>query len=134
MMRKKINKYDIALITFIVIINCFLLYYFSLNLTKPKESIAQIYSENELVGEYKLKTGYENEFEVKTKNGKGYNFIKIKNNEIWVEDASCPDLNCVHQGEINSTGQVVVCLPNKMIIKIKENNSDDNDDIDFYAQ
>ncbi len=133
-MRKKINKYDIALIAFIVIVNCFLLYYFKQNLTKPKESIAQIYSEDELIGEYKLKTGYENEFEVKTKDGKGYNFIKIKNNEIWVEDANCPDLNCKHQGEISSTGQVVVCLPNKMIIKIKANNSDDNDDIDFYAQ
>ena len=132
-MRKKINKYDIALIAVIVTVNIFLLYYFSRGLTAPKESVAEIYSDNVLVGEYKLKIGYEDEFSVKTKDGKGYNLIKIKNDQVWVKDANCPDKICIHQGEINSEGQIIACLPNKMMIKIRSS-SFDEDDIDFYVQ
>lgn len=132
-MRRKINKYDIVLIAAIIIVNCFLLYYFSKSLAAPKESVAEIYSDNELVGEYKLKIGYEDEFSVKTQDGKGYNLIKIKNDHVWVEDANCPDKICIHQGEISSEGQIIACLPNKMMIKIRTS-SFNEDEIDFYVQ
>lgn len=126
-MKRKINRYDISLIVIIVIINCFLIYYNSKNIVYSENNKAMIYSDNKLVGEYVLSKDFQDEFTIKTENG--YNTIKIENKKIWIKDADCPDKYCQHQGEISGDGQVIVCLPNKLLIKIVGNDKD----IDFIA-
>jgi len=128
-MKKKINKYDIILIVIITVINCFLIYYNSKNIVYSDNNEALIYSNNELVGQYVLKSDYKNEFTISKDDG--YNTIKIENNKIWIEDTDCPDKYCKLQGDIGSDGQVIVCLPNKLLIKIVGNNKDK--EIDFIA-
>ena len=36
-----------------------------------------------------------------------------------VAKASCPDKLCVHTGFINTTGQIIACLPGKIYVEIK---------------
>ncbi|WP_143319158.1 NusG domain II-containing protein [Clostridium sp. HBUAS56010] len=48
----------------------------------------------------------------------GTNRIIVKNGEIQVSEASCPDKVCVHQGWVKHTGENIVCLPNHMIVQI----------------
>lgn len=48
----------------------------------------------------------------------GTNHLVIKDGYAYVDDASCPDKVCIHQGKIHETGEMVVCLPNKMIAKV----------------
>lgn len=48
----------------------------------------------------------------------GTNHLIIRSGEAYVEEASCPDKVCVSQGKIRHTGQVIVCLPNKMIVTV----------------
>lgn len=48
----------------------------------------------------------------------GTNRIIIKDGKAHISDASCPDKVCIHQGEINQNGEMIVCLPNLMIAKI----------------
>ena len=48
----------------------------------------------------------------------GTNHLIIKNREAWIDDASCPDKICIHQGKISRDGEMIVCLPNLMIAKI----------------
>lgn len=48
----------------------------------------------------------------------GTNHLIIQNGEVWIEDASCPDKVCIHQGKIHRTGDIIVCLPNLMIAQI----------------
>lgn len=127
-MKKKINKYDITLIIAIIIINILLLFYGSRNVSKVDDNIALVYSKNELVGKYILSENYENEFTINS--GVGHNTIKIKDKKIWIEEASCPDQICTHQGKISSDGEIIVCLPNQLLIKIEGNS---NNDIDFIA-
>jgi len=50
----------------------------------------------------------------------GSNHLVIQNGIAWVDDASCPDRICIHQGKIQLTGQIIVCLPNRTIIKVAE--------------
>lgn len=50
--------------------------------------------------------------------GDGTNRLVIKNREAWISEASCPDRICVHQGKISQEGEMIVCLPNRMIAKI----------------
>lgn len=52
------------------------------------------------------------------------NRIVIKNGEIYIIDADCPDKSCVHSGKISKSGQTICCLPNKLIIRIVSDSSE----------
>lgn len=135
-MRKKINKYDIALIAVIILINIFILFYGSKTVANATEKIAYVYSNNELVGKYTLTKDYETEFKVDNKEGSGYNTVQIEDGRIWIHEATCPDQVCLHQGKIENGGEVIVCLPNRFMIQIEggNDNNADPDDTDITAQ
>lgn len=56
-------------------------------------------------------------YEIKTEFGR--NVIEIGDESVWVLEADCPDKLDVKQGKINKPGQVIVCLPNRLIIEYK---------------
>ena len=128
-MKKKINKYDIGLIAAIIIINVFLIIYGGKTAVASNSKTAYIYSDNQLAGQYVLTDGIKDEIRIESK--EGYNVVLIEDGRIWIHDASCPDKICISQGKISSDGEIIVCLPNKMFIKIIDEN--DNDEIDFIA-
>lgn len=128
-MKKKINKYDIGLIAAIIIINVFLIFFGGRNAVDENSKIAYIYSDNKLVREYVLTDDVKDEVEIKTDTG--FNTLHVEDGQIWIHDASCPDKICIHQGKISRDGEIIVCLPNRMLIKIVDNSSDD--EIDFIA-
>ena len=66
------------------------------------------------------------EFTIKTKNG-NYNIVSVKPNTIRVIEADCPHQEDVKQGWISEPGEMIICLPNKLVISIKgqENNEID---------
>lgn len=128
-MKKKINKFDIGLIAIIIIINVFFILYGGSNAVKVNNKIAYIYSNNILVGEYVLTDDVNDE--VKIESETGFNILHIEDGQIWIHDASCPDRVCISQGKISYDGEIIVCLPNKMLIKIVDNNQDS--EIDFIA-
>lgn len=129
-MKKKINKYDIILISAIIIINIFFIIYGSSRAVTQNEKIAYIYSNNELVREYVLSDDVNDEIKIESADG-GYNILHVEDGQIWIHDASCPDKICISQGKITRDGEIIVCLPNQMLIKIVDYNSED--DIDFIA-
>ncbi len=47
-----------------------------------------------------------------------HNFIVIKDGMVYMKEADCPDKLCVHQNTIDSTGESIICLPNKVIVTI----------------
>lgn len=138
-MRKKINRYDIALIAVIILINVFILFYGSNSMVQATEKIAYVYSNNKLVGRYTLAKNYETEFTVQDENGSGYNTVRVEDGKIWIHEATCPDKVCLHQGKIENGGEVIVCLPNRFMVQIKgSTDNTDNpgtpDDTDIIAQ
>lgn len=48
----------------------------------------------------------------------GTNHLTVQDGEIWCSQASCPDKVCVHQGKQSRDGEIIVCLPNLMIVQI----------------
>lgn len=56
-----------------------------------------------------------------------YNFIEIIDSKVHIEDANCPDKLCVKDGFISKPGQVLVCLPHKVLVGIKGNNKTTNE-------
>lgn len=61
----------------------------------------------------------------------GYNLIEIGDGKVRVVEADCPDQLDVKQGYIERPGEVIVCLPNKLVIEIKGENIDE--DIDYIS-
>ncbi|MCI8517716.1 MAG: NusG domain II-containing protein [Hungatella sp.] len=57
------------------------------------------------------------EFVIKGYNG-GTNTLIIEDGGAYISDATCPDKVCIHQGKVNRSGEMIVCLPNQMIAKI----------------
>ena len=58
------------------------------------------------------------EIQINDDNGHPLNTITIKNGTVQMRNASCPDGLCVKQGSISKTGQIIICLPNKVVIEI----------------
>lgn len=58
----------------------------------------------------------------------GYNLIEIGDEEVRVIDASCPDKLDVLQGTITKPGELIVCLPNRLVIEIKGQQEDNEID------
>lgn len=48
----------------------------------------------------------------------GTNLIEIKDGRVHVEEADCPNQDCVHQGWIDAAGEQIVCLPHKLTVGI----------------
>lgn len=48
----------------------------------------------------------------------GTNLIEIKDGRVRVEEADCPNQDCVHQGWIDAAGEQIVCLPHKLTVDI----------------
>ena len=47
----------------------------------------------------------------------GTNVAVVKNGQIYMKSATCPDKLCIHQGAISDSSKKIVCLPNKVIIE-----------------
>lgn len=48
----------------------------------------------------------------------GSNTIVIEDGIVKVVDANCPDLVCVKTKPASNTGDMIVCLPHKLIVEI----------------
>jgi hypothetical protein len=82
---------------------------------------AEIYLGDELIDTVSLAA--DREFEV-SRDG-SYNLIEVSGGKIRVAEADCPDKTCVHTGAKGRAGDLIVCLPNRLQIKIKGGSADE---------
>lgn len=61
----------------------------------------------------------------------GHNVLEIGDGEVRVIEASCPDKLDVLQGSISEPGEIIVCLPNRLIVEIK--GTQNSNSIDYYS-
>lgn len=124
----KLTKGDKILVIVLIIFSFLFAYYMATvnkNLEKKYvsiqingEEINTIEFSKDIIGEtYVLETEF------------GRNVLQFGDGEVKIIEASCPDQLCVKQGKIGQVGQLIVCLPNRLVVEIKANNAG-NDDID----
>ncbi|MDP4133144.1 MAG: NusG domain II-containing protein [Bacillota bacterium] len=53
-----------------------------------------------------------------TVNIKGTNTLVIKNRTADITEANCPDKICVKHKPISKSGDEIICLPNRVIVRI----------------
>lgn len=60
------------------------------------------------------------------------NLIRIEDGRVFVEKSDCPGLDCVHLSAISRPGRTLVCLPNRMEVRITGADADDG--VDFVVR
>ena len=119
-MRKYFGRNVIILIAAMVLISLLCVAVFAIK--SQTGSRVLIYVDGRLKCEYELSDdiaveleGYEG----------GSNRLVISEGEAFISDASCPDKLCIHQGRISKEGEELVCLPNRVIVKIEGKDAHD---------
>lgn len=102
------KKGDIILLVVVVLLVA-LTIYFAL---RTDAGEADVYVEGNLV--YRL--DLDNDATVDVLDGKVQ--IKIQNGKAFVAKSDCKNQLCVHAQPIGKEGGVIVCLPNKVVVKV----------------
>lgn len=100
----------VAFILIFCIMAGFILYF-----STQENYIASIYLNGELIETINL-NNVKKSYEINLP----HNTILVENGDISVIHSDCPDKLCVKQGKISDNIFPIVCLPNKLVIEIKE--------------
>lgn len=61
----------------------------------------------------------------------GTNIIEVEDDKIHMLEADCDDQICVHQGYIENSGEMIVCLPNRFLVEMKNDKGNEFDAINY---
>lgn len=64
-----------------------------------------------------------------TVSGEYTNVISVQNGKVSIIESSCPGGDCMRTGAISSAGRSIVCLPNRLEIRLTG-----YDDVDFVVR
>lgn len=91
--------------------------------------IADIYQDGELRMSIPLDgSAASRRFTVTGANG-CVNEVEVRPGSIGIVSADCPDKLCVHQGFISNSGLPIVCLPNRLVIRLRGTDAETIDTI-----
>ena len=106
------NTFWIILFLVLAIISTIII--FIMKYTNTVGKTAEIYSDNKLIKTVSLNK----DAEFTIKNGDNYNIVRIRNGKISVCESNCKNQICVKQGEIDNSLLPIVCVPNRLVIRV----------------
>ena len=110
---EKRRKNDIILV--VCLLAAAAIAFAAIQFTKKTGGYAVVVQDGKEIASYPL----DKDIEVTIKSSVGgYNTLVIKDGKADVTEADCPDKLCVHQHSISYNGETIVCLPNKLVVKI----------------
>jgi len=111
MKRKTRNDLLIILIPLILCIG----YAVWANLSRQAGGYVYVEQDGDIIGVYPIDEDTEITFE--NENG-GYNVLVIADGKADITSASCPDKVCVNHRKIGFEGESIVCLPNRLTVRV----------------
>lgn len=87
--------------------------------TRKSGNIVVINHNGKVTGQYALSD--DRDIKIRDRNGKITNTVCIKNGQVYMKKADCPDQICVHQGKKSKDGESITCLPNRVVVEVKGN-------------
>lgn len=111
-MHMKMKKMDLILVLVVAVLAIGgLLVYNMLGQKEAGRVVVEV--DGEVFGEYKL---FENQEVLINET----NILLIENGVVNMYEANCPDQICVKHVPISKNGETIVCLPNKVVVTVKE--------------
>ena len=115
---EKLKKADILVIILIVIAS-FLIYFFINKLSKEDANISKkvvITVDGKIFKEVPLTKDTDEKIDINTVYGK--NEVIIEKGEVHMHESNCQDKICMKMGKISIPGDSIICLPNRVMVKI----------------
>lgn len=114
------KKSDTWIIVIVLAIALIGIYFIQSNKQPQAETKLMVRAMGKVYKEIPLTKETSEVFTVET--DKGLNKVKISNGVISMVEADCPDQICVHNTPIDEVGQMIVCLPNQVIVEVVSTN------------
>lgn len=118
------KKNDIYLIVIILLISLATAVLFQVFL-KQDGAVVLVTVNGEEYGKYSLNDNQS----ICIESNNGQNILVIQDGAAYMAEASCPDHVCVNTGRISAGGEVIVCLPNQVIVTVVSSYKGEYDEI-----
>ena len=113
-MTLKFCKADILAIALVAALAILVSIIFWTSVGSEEGSMVMIYQEGKLVQELSLEKDTEVVIE-----GDYENVVTVKDGKAGITKSDCPGTDCVHSGWIHEAGRSIVCLPNRVELRIE---------------
>ena len=114
------DKIVVAAVLFFALL-VYLVFTFCITAKPPAK--AQIFVDGKLYASYNLQN-FTEEKEIEIKSEFGVNVLKLSHDGARMVSASCPDKRDVKDGKITKSGQTLICIPNRVMVKLLGNNEE----------
>ena len=120
-----IKRNDLILVGILLLLCLGVYGFFQLNKEEGGQVVVKV--DGVITDTYDL--SQDGEYTIKSANGQ-MNTFRIKDEQVDMIDASCPDKLCVNQHDIHYNHETIVCLPNLVVLEVI---SEEENDIDVIA-
>jgi len=117
-----VTKYDKILIVIVVVISLFGMYLVKEKALNYNKKYVEIIVDGNEHSKYVLDDKIDKEIKVEV--DEGYNIIHIHDGQVIVEESNCDNQLCVRKGVIEEPGELIVCLPHKVVVQITGTHED----------
>jgi len=125
------KKWDVIIIIGLIIISFIPeTVIFITTYNKYNSFYVEVYSKGKLYKKLPLKKDAE-KITFTLDNELGTNVIEINKAQVKITDANCPDKICVKAHAISKPGEVLICLPHKLVVKIIGEGKQETDEVSF---
>lgn len=124
------KKGDIAIILAVFVLANIFGYMVSINKEKAAKEVI-IVRDGKIIHKYKIDDTYERT--IKLDFGNEHNIVEIKDGKVTMTESNCPDKVCIETKPISKNGEMIVCLPHKLYVKIEGEEDDKQSDIDIVV-
>ena len=119
-------KGDVVVISFVIMLAILIGVAFWMKTGTEQGSVVAVYQEGEKIQEISL----DKDTEVLIENDYTNKLI-VRDKKVAIVESDCPGMDCVHSGWISGKGRSLVCLPNRVEIRIE---GDVDSEVDFIVR
>lgn len=117
---------DVLVIGFVVMLAILIGVVFWIKTGTEEGNLAVVYREGEKIQELSLNKNTEVFIE-----NSYTNKLVVKDKKVAIVESDCPGMDCVHSGWISGKGRSLVCLPNRVEIRIE---GEVDSEVDFIVR
>lgn len=112
-LKLKFSRGDLATILVVIMMAVGLMAAFGRGSHSSMGEIAEIYQNGRKIKTVSLKQATKISID-----GDYHSVIAVKDGRIAIVESDCPGMDCVHSGWIDRPGRSIVCLPNRLEVRI----------------
>ncbi len=116
-----VTKWDKAVILLVLMVALLSYIVFSFAIFGEQAEGIEVFVDGEEYASYSF-AEIKNEKFLRIETEHGLNILKITEKGAVMTDASCPDKMDVKSGEISKAGQMIICIPNKVSVRVTGKN------------